>query len=177
MADSSNTSSLTPGDEETAGEYWTDSRSALSVSRRVKIGIVLALMLSGYFLIDDRPYSGTTGDSGPVQSGTDVQMQQFMEELDFVDAGQAQGRPAHQVKAPPQPPPAAPPVQVDEFPQLSVDPHEVAVLAESDDQPMEQIQSHRMSRPQRAPTPPRAPTQMAAARPRLRFTGRIEPLR
>ena len=171
MADSSNTSSLTPGDEETAGKHWTDSRSALSVSRRVKIGIVLALMLSGYFLIDDRPYSGTTGVSEPVQSGTDVQMQQFMEELDFVDAGQAQGRPAHQMKAEPQPPPAAPPVQVDEFPQLSVDPHEVAVLAESDDQPTEQIQSHTMIRP------PRAPTQMAAARPRLRFTGRIEPLR
>lgn len=172
MADSSNTSSLTPGDEETAGEHWIDSRSALSVSRRVKIGIVLALMLSGYFLIDDRPYLGTIGGSEPVQSETDVQMQQFMEELDFVDAGQAQGRPAHQVKVEPQPPPATLPVQVDGFPQLPVDPHEVVVLAEFDDQPTEQIQSHSMTRPPQATTTP-----MAAARPRLRFTGHIEPLR
>ena len=91
MADFNQHGIPVPADSTLADGQPVESQSGLSVSRRVKIGIVLLLMLCGYFFMEDRPRPATlVADAVGAPLTDDSQMQAFIDDLDFVPTDDAQ---------------------------------------------------------------------------------------
>jgi hypothetical protein len=80
-----------PADSKVAHRQPFDSQSELSVSRKVKIGIVLLLMLSAYFLLEARPRPANRVSDKVVTSQTDdSQMRQCNDDLGFLQPNHPQ---------------------------------------------------------------------------------------
>ena len=91
MADFNQDGISEPADSTVVDGQPVDSQSGLSVSRRVKIGIVLLLMSCVYFVMEDRPRPATlVADAVGVPLTDDSQMQAFMDDLDFVQSNDSQ---------------------------------------------------------------------------------------
>ncbi len=144
--------------------------SGLSLSRRVKIGVVLFLTLCGYFLMDDRPQPVALSTAPePTAGDQHAQMQQFMNDLEFVDTtADQQSIPQNPIRLPETEtgasvaataPPAAP--AIPDNPPTRIQ------QTVADAQPALQSHQHRLYQ-----TYSSGPD----VRTVLRFTGRIEPL-
>jgi len=150
-----------------------DSPSGLSVSRRVKIGIVLLLMLCGYFLLEDRPRPVTlVADSVGVPLIDDSQMQAFMDDLDFVETNETQQQSPGERRTAPLTLPT-PTGFVDPFestgtstPSMPSGLQQNNYAPATDSRAFSPEQSHAMRHQPPAPV-----------RPMVRFTGRIETIR
>lgn len=160
MADSSNNNLSSSGEDGSGPDRSTHALPELSVSRRVKIGSVLLLMLCGYFLMDDRPRPATITEPEAAGGSADQQMQQFIDELEFVDSVESFEQLDRVAELESQQLQNSPP-PLETFPQLPVSVSEQPVTSA----PAHQGMHHRPSRPPQI-----------AIRPGLRFTGRIEPL-
>ncbi len=154
-----------------AGDHLAHFWSVFSVSKRVKIGGVLALMFCGYVLIDDRPLPGTFENSVPGTPKAASRMPEPIDDLDFVDASETRRLPTEQIKSFPQRQSDASPAPVDELPQHPVGPSDDTIVTAFNQQPIAQVQRHSVRQL------PRTSRQISVIRPTLRFTGRIEPLR
>jgi hypothetical protein len=162
VADSNKNNVPSPGNDEIAGDRPSLPQPELSISRRVKIGSVLLLMLCGYFFMEDGPRSGATVESDARTASIDLQMQQFIDELEFVDSGQSQVEVDDLIPSNPQPPQNE--SQFGDNPplQLPAPLNENSMTALTTDPALNHGRHH---------------SPRTATRPTLRFTGRIEPLR
>ena len=166
VVDSNNKDIPTQGDQGFAGDYPARIPQVLSVSRRVKIGVVLLLMMGGYFLIDDRPRPDSTGASVADTSGASLEMQEFFDELTLVDEGNIRSEPSRRADSESLREPLTSSVAGDSFPQPRADTTENSRTTVASHQQVRQLRNDVMHHSSRN-----------AVRPRLRFTGRIEPLR
>lgn len=90
MADSIQKDVVTSAEVHQAGDQTFSRQTGLSVSRQVKIGVVLLLTFGGYFLMEDRPQP-TAIDSTSVApaAASTSQMQEFVDELQFIEPNDA----------------------------------------------------------------------------------------
>ena len=169
VAESNKSSIPSPRDPGSAGDRSARAASELSVSRRVKIGIVLLLMLCGYFLMEDRSSRDAFGTSVADTSIDASQMQDFIDDLDIVGAGDSQRDPHSQDGSHSLPKPNASSVADEAFLQIPNGLRENTFETVAESPPVEPRWNrdvHHLPQTSRK----------IAVRPTLRFTGNIEPL-
>jgi len=158
-----------PADSTVAHRQPSDSRSELSVSRKVKISIVLLLMLCAYFLMEDRPRpAAPVADTAGTSLTDGSQMQGLSDDLVFFQANDTQRPTSRESQAGP----------------LTV-PHPIAspesYQADSSSTPplgfgLQQIDSAAVSG-DKSYSMPRQSNPREPVPTNVRFTGRIETLR
>ena len=175
MADFNQDGISRPAHSKVAHRQSFDSQSELSVSRKVKIGIVLLLMLSAYFLMEARPRPANRVADKVVTSQTDdSQIRQFNDDLGFLQRNHSQQSVSREPPAAPQTLPgpitSAEPYQAESsFASLlapGVEHHNSPAV--SDQRALAPDKSSPMHHETEAPEP--VPTL-------VRFTGQIETLR
>jgi hypothetical protein len=164
-----------PADSTVARRQPSDSQSELSVSRKVKISIVLLLMLCTYFLMEDRPRPATpVADAVGTSLTDDLQIQGFSNDLAFLQTNDAQQPASRESQAGPltvpDPIASAEPYQADSSstPPLAPGLQQIDSPAASAGHVSSGDKSHSMPHQSNPPEP--VPTI-------VRFTGRIETLR
>lgn len=173
------TSKASVADDHPDVHSTVESEMGLSLSRRVKIGVVLMLTLIGYFLVDDRPQPAML--PAPVTQSApaaDSDMQQFVDDLQFVDDSPAPAAPAVPTpEAPLQVPvaAAAPPVSAPPMPQPQASPAPAWPAVPPQQNQLAAVETTGSHQPQQ-----RAYQNYVRGpeiRTVLRFTGRIDPIR
>ena len=144
------------------GQTSHNASSGVSLSRQKKIAIVLFLMLSGFFLIDDRPV--------PPPPGNEVQ--EFMDKLTYqseeiAQASAVSGIPQRSDQQPLQLPGTQQPQNLHAAPNAASDVSPTNDLYSANGRSIERPDSV---------APPRYRQVAQASRPTVKFTGQIEPL-
>ncbi|MCH2203892.1 MAG: hypothetical protein MK102_18155 [Fuerstiella sp.] len=135
-------------------------------SRRVMIGVVLLLMLCGYFFVEDRPHPVGTGNTVTGGPPADIQISELIDDLELVDPVASHVQVNRDVSERP----VGPLDENKNNPIVPPRPHDESLTQDSSPQ------SSLQQRIQDVHHSPQTSSQIAA-RPTLRFSGRIEPLR